>query len=83
LNELQRRRLLRRTSTHNPVLILIGEHREGWYGMVWYDDPKVWYDLLSEGMVWYDTRVTRPWATVYAVELNSDAQDQLVCRCRR
>jgi hypothetical protein len=36
LNELQRRRLLRRTSTHNPVLILIGEHREGWYGMVCY-----------------------------------------------
>src|SRR5262245_6093992 len=28
LNELQRRRLLRRTSTHNPVPLLIGEHRE-------------------------------------------------------
>ena len=28
LNELQRRRLLRRTSTHNPVPILIGENRE-------------------------------------------------------
>ena len=28
LNELQRRRLLRRTSAHNPVPILIGEHRE-------------------------------------------------------
>jgi hypothetical protein len=28
LNELQRRRLLRRTSAHNPVPLLIGEHRE-------------------------------------------------------
>ena len=28
LNKLQRRRLLRRTSTHNPVPFLIGEHRE-------------------------------------------------------
>jgi len=28
LNELQRRRLLRRTSAHNPVPILVGEHRE-------------------------------------------------------
>src|SRR5262245_65537812 len=28
LNELQRRYLLRRTSAHNPVPILIGEHRE-------------------------------------------------------
>ena len=28
VNELQRRRLLRRTSAHNPVPILIGEHRE-------------------------------------------------------
>jgi hypothetical protein len=27
-NELQRRRLLRRTSAHNPVPLLIGEHRE-------------------------------------------------------
>jgi|GraSoiStandDraft_47_1057283.scaffolds.fasta_scaffold22456_3 hypothetical protein len=28
LNELQRRRLIRRTSAHNPVPLLIGEHRE-------------------------------------------------------
>jgi hypothetical protein len=28
LNDLQRRRLLRRTSAHNPVPLLIGEHRE-------------------------------------------------------
>src|SRR5262245_34192630 len=28
LNELQRRRPLRRTSAHNPVPLLIGEHRE-------------------------------------------------------
>jgi hypothetical protein len=28
LNELQRRRLLRRTCAHNPVPLLIGEHRE-------------------------------------------------------
>src|SRR5205809_6095919 len=28
LNELQRRRLHRRTSAHNPVPLLIGEHRE-------------------------------------------------------
>src|SRR5437667_11729447 len=28
LNELQRRRLLRRTSAHNPLLFRIGEHRE-------------------------------------------------------
>src|SRR5215475_8949467 len=27
-NELQRRRLLRRTSAHNPVPVFIGEHRE-------------------------------------------------------
>src|SRR5262245_29455513 len=28
LNELQRRRLIRRTSAHNPMPLLIGEHRE-------------------------------------------------------
>src|SRR5262249_45438464 len=28
LNELQRRRLLRRTSAHNPMPLLVGEHRE-------------------------------------------------------
>ena len=28
VNELQRHRLLRRTSAHNPVPLLIGEHRE-------------------------------------------------------
>jgi hypothetical protein len=25
---------------------------------------------------------TWPWATAYAVELNGDAQDEMVCRCR-
>jgi hypothetical protein len=37
----------------------------------------------ADGIILHTGLIAWPWATAYAVELNSDAQDQLVCRCRR